>query len=246
MGIAALLALVARPLDLLVPPSCAGCGLPGAAACDACLAGLTPLAPPWCSACGHPTPMRVARCPECAGGPAWARQAVAYAGPAPAMVAAFKDGRRRSLAGVLAAVMAGSLPRPPDGAVLVPVPLAPRRLAERGFNQSALIARALARTWDVPTVEALVRRRDDPPQRGAAARERTRQVSGAFAARPGLRPPRAAVLVDDVHTTGATLAACARALRRAGCREVGAVAFARALAGRAAPLATAAPVPWAA
>src|SRR5262245_59344861 len=150
MGILDLLALVARPLDLLVPPSCAACGLPGAAVCEGCLAALTPLAPPWCSACGHPAPMRVARCPECAGGPAWARQAVAYAGPAPGLVAALKDGRRRSLAGALAAVMAASLSPPPGGAVLVPVPLAPRRMAERGFNQSALIARSLAREWELP------------------------------------------------------------------------------------------------
>ena len=225
--------LIARPLDLLVPPACAGCGLPGPPACAECLAALTRLAPPWCAACGHPTPLRVERCPECAGGPARARQAVAYAGPAPAMVAALKDGRRRSLAGVLAGVMTEALAAPPRGAVLVPVPLAPGRRAERGFNQSELIAGSLGRAWGLEVAPLLARPRDDPPQRGASARERARQVSGAFTAAPRARLPAVAVLVDDVHTTGATLAACARALRRAGVAEIGAVAFARTLSGRA-------------
>ncbi len=233
--------LLTRPLDLLVPPACACCGLPGAAACAACLAALTPLAPPWCAACGHPTPLRVRRCPECAGAPAWARQAVAYAGPAPAFVAALKDGRRRSLAGVLAGVMASTLDPPPAHAVLVPVPLSPRRRAERGFNQSALLARALGRAWGQPVADALVRVRDGPAQRGAGASARIRQVRGAFTVRAEARVPALAVLVDDVHTTGATLAACARTLRAAGAGEVGAVAFARALAGRAAQAVAPAP-----
>jgi ComF family protein len=233
--------LLTRPLDLLVPPACACCGLPGAAACAGCLAALTPLAPPWCVACGHPAPLRVSRCPECAGGPAWARQAVAYAGPAPALVAALKDGRRRTLAGVLAGVMTSTLAPPPRDAVLVPVPLSPRRRAERGFNQSALLARALARAWGHPVAEALARVRDGPPQRGAGAGARALQVRGAFAVTAEAPVPALAVLVDDVHTTGATLAACARTLRRAGAAEVGAVAFARALAGGAAPAVAPAP-----
>jgi len=156
---------------------------------------------------------------------------VAYEGPAPALVASLKDGRRRGLAESLADVMAAELPVPAERAPLVPVPLAPRRERDRGFNQSLLLARALGRRWGVTVVDALVRVRDGPPQRGASATDRARQVAGAFAAGPTGVVPRRAVLVDDVHTTGATLAACARALRRAGAREVGAVAFARALAG---------------
>lgn len=176
-------------------------------------------------------PVPVERCPECRGRIAGARQAVAYTGPAPALVAALKDGRRRGLAGVVADVVAAAVPRPPAGAVLVPVPLGPRRARERGFNQSALIAAALGARWDLPVADALARVREGADQRGARAAQRARQVAGAFAARPRVPAPATAWLVDDVRTTGATLAACAAALRRAGAREVGAVCFARVAEG---------------
>lgn len=151
-----------------------------------------------------------------------------YEGPAPALVGALKDRRRRALALVLAGIIAAQTEAPPAGAVLVPVPLSPRRQAERGFNQSLLIAREVGRLWDARVVDALERVREGPPQRGAGAAERTRQVAAAFRARSGVPVPRTVWLVDDVHTTGATLSACARALRRAGAGEVGAVCFARA------------------
>ena len=215
-------------LDVLLPPACAACGLPGAAACAGCRAALAPLPSPWCAGCGAPVPVPVARCPECRGRLEGARQAVVYAGPAPALVAALKDGRRRVVADVLAAVVAERIPAPPAGAVLVPVPLGPRRLRARGFNQSELVALALGRRWRLPVAEALSRTREGPDQRGASASARARQAAGAFAPDgPDPVPPRA-VLVDDVHTTGATLADCARALRRGGARTVGAVCFARA------------------
>lgn len=220
-----------RLLDLLLPPSCAGCGLPGPPACAGCVAALEPLPEPLCGGCGAPVSVPVARCPACRGRIEGARQAVAYAGPAPAMVAALKDGRRRVLAASLADLIAVAVPPPPPGSALVPVPLGPRRLAERGFNQSLLIARALAARWDRPVSEALARAREEPAQRGASATGRTRQAAGAFTARGG-PVPALAVLVDDVHTTGATLADCARALRAGGSRAVGAVCFARALPGR--------------
>jgi ComF family protein len=219
-----------RLLDLLLPPACAACGLPGPAACAGCLGALEALTPPLCAGCGAPVPVPVARCPSCRGRLEGARQAVAYAGPAPALVAALKDGRRRALAAVLAERIAAAVPAPPDGAVLVPVPLGRRRLGERGFNQSLLIARELARRWGRPVAEALARVREEPAQRGASSSARARQAAGAFAA-AGPAPAHP-VLVDDVHTTGATLADCARALRRGGSRTVGAACFARALRGR--------------
>ena len=218
-------------LDVLLPPTCAGCGLPGDAVCAACAARLVPISPPGCGRCGHPWPIPVARCPECPAPIDVARQAVGYGDPAPAIVAALKDGRRRSLAVEIAATMAARIPRPPPRVALVPVPLAPAREAERGFNQAALIARELGRLWELPVVEVLARVREAPAQRGSSVTERRAQVRGAFApVAPSVMPP-AVCIVDDVHTTGATLAACARALRSGGAARVGAVAFARVIVG---------------
>lgn len=111
------------------------------------------------------------------------------------------------------------------GAVLVPVPLAPARLADRGFNQAALIARELGTLWGLPVHDCLERADGPATQRGSGATTRRTQVRGAFRARAEV--PLHAVLVDDVVTTGATLTAAARALRAAGCARVGAVSLAR-------------------
>ncbi len=222
MGLAAI-------LDVVLPPACAACGLPGGPACAACRAALRDLPPPLCDGCGGPVPVPVAECPACRGPLGWGRQAVAWAGPAPALVLALKDGRRRTLAGVLAGVVAERVPAPApaEGWVLVPVPLARGRERARGFNQSALIAAALGRRWCLPVADCLRRVRDGPPQRGASASARIRQAAAAFAPGGPEPVPARAVLVDDVRTTGATLATCARALRRGGAEEVGAVCVAR-------------------
>jgi ComF family protein len=113
--------------------------------------------------------------------------------------------------------------------VLVPVPLHPRRRRERGFNQSGLLARALARPLGLRVAEdALARRQDTPPQTGLTAAQRRANVARAFVVRR--RPAvagRIVVLVDDVLTTGATARACARALVAAGATEVRLVTAAR-------------------
>jgi ComF family protein len=220
--------LLTWPLDVVAPETCAGCGLPGEAICAECRAALVPPGPPACARCGHPWAVPTPACAECPPRIDRLRFAGAYAGPVPAIVAAFKDGRRRGLADDLAAAIARVAPRD-RGATLVPVPLAPSRHAVRGFNQAELIARALGRRWGAPVVPVLERVRDDPPQRGASATDRAVQVRGAFAVRRGLLAPQDVCLVDDVCTTGATLAACARTLRRSGARRVVAIAAARVL-----------------
>jgi ComF family protein len=155
-----------------------------------------------------------------------------YEGSLRTVLHALKYTRRRRLAARLADAL---LAEPavqgllgPD-ALLVAVPLHPRRRRERGFNQSELIARALGRRTGLPVLtRALTRRRDTPPQAGLSAAERRRNVAAAFATRacPALCG-RTVILVDDVLTTGATARACAAALRRAGAAAVRVLTVAR-------------------
>ncbi len=114
--------------------------------------------------------------------------------------------------------------------VLVPVPLHPRRLRQRGFNQSALLAAALGRAAERPAcADALARRRETAPQSGLTAIERRRNVRDAFAVRRRARlAGRVVTLVDDVTTTGATALACAHALSSGGALEVRLLTVARA------------------
>jgi predicted amidophosphoribosyltransferase len=219
---------LARMLDVVAPPSCAGCGLPGAQICAACRAALVAPGPVFCGGCGHPLAVAANRCAACRGPVRDARHAVLYTGPVPRLVSALKDDRQRALAGPLGELMA-HLPPPPEGAPLVPVPLTPERLRERGFNQSALLAERLAVDWDLEMIDLLRRRAGEGHQRGAPRSRRERQVVGVFTTLPGAPPPEVVCLVDDVHTTGSTLAAAARALRAAGARLVVARCLARAV-----------------
>jgi ComF family protein len=108
--------------------------------------------------------------------------------------------------------------------VLVPVPLHRQRIRERGFNQSALLAGAMADLSGIEVRDCLLRVRDTPHQVGLTASERASNVKGAFAVREmpsGM--PRTVVLVDDVFTTGATIAACAEVLRHHGASTIAAL-----------------------
>ncbi len=151
--------------------------------------------------------------------------AFVYAGAVSRAIVRFKYERRPDLARPLGDLLWRSLaPRASalDGVVVIPVPLHPSRLAERGFNQSALVAARVARHLDAPLLPlALQRLRATKPQAALDRAARIANCAGAFRARrPETLRGRPALLVDDVRTTGATLAACAMALLEAGASRV--------------------------
>jgi ComF family protein len=140
-------------------------------------------------------------------------------------------GRRRAAARLAEALLEDPAARAllATSDVLVPVPLHPRRLRERGFNQSALLAEEIARrTGRTVCPDALVRRVDTVPQAGLSASARRRNVKNAFAVRRRASVAgKTVALVDDVVTTGATARACARSLAEAGAGEVRLLTVAR-------------------
>ncbi len=139
---------------------------------------------------------------------------------------AWKERGRRKLAGEAAALVAELLP-PPDVDVLAHVPGDPERAWERGSVAPHGLVLALSRIWETPTAELLRRTHTLPRQRGLGLYERRRNVRGSVIAVRAV--PRFVCLVDDVYTSGATVDACAAALRRAGARRVEVITFARAV-----------------
>lgn len=203
------------------------------------------LGDPCCARCGVPFDHDMgagAQCGSCLAAPPpfdSARAVLAYGDVARAVALRLKYGRRIGLARLIARHMVRHVPDSGDSLpgdrvqalppVIVPVPLHRWRLWGRGFNQSALIADHLGRMTGLPVDNyALVRRRRTPPMRGLAPQQRAATVRGAFAMTPGhdLRG-RAVVLIDDVHTSGATAAACARTLIRDGVAAVHLLCWAR-------------------
>ena len=209
---------------------------PDALVCARCRLRLQPLLG-GCERCRQPLPL-IGGCRFCAEWPAelaWTRSGVWLDPEAREVVHHLKYGGYHRLATLMAGVIAYHAPQP-RGGVLVPVPLTRRRFRERGYNQAALIARALSRVWDLPVGEELLtRRREGGSQTALTPEERALNVAGAFAASPAASAAPAAevvsgvIIVDDVLTTGATLVAAAMALAAAGWKHIGAVTFARAL-----------------
>ena len=218
----------------LLPPACLLCEAPvpprqgDALVCELCRSRWEPVAAPLCPRCGQPA-FDGLECRLCAGWPDGlerARSAVWLRGSARDAVHRLKYEGWWRVAESLAEAMRGL--EPLTGRVcLIPVPLGARRLRTRGYNQSERIAAALGARTGLPVqVERLRRRRETPTQTALTPEARLANVSGAFEAR-GVRG-LACVLVDDVFTTGATLAEAAAALRGAGAARVEAVTFARA------------------
>jgi ComF family protein len=204
--------LLDRTIGLAVPPFCWACG------------ATSRPRDPLCLACRSRLRWLERRPVELAGVDVWAP--VAYDGPARALVRGLKFRGAAGLAETMAAQIAACAPtdllRPPT--VLVPVPLHPRRARARGFNQAERIAAALGRRTGMRVQDGLRRSGGAGRQMGRGRGERLHVLAGTVEVRS--RPPADVLLVDDVATTGGTLAACAEALRAAGADGVAAVSYA--------------------
>jgi ComF family protein len=157
------------------------------------------------------------------------RAAVAYGDLPRAIALRLKYGRKVGLARTMARYMAPLKGPWDDGAVIIPVPLHRWRMWGRGFNQSVLVARELAKIWQLPAEHGVLRRvKRTQPLKGLSHRQRRKAVSGAFHVRDVNRMAgKTVVLIDDVLTSGSTAEACARALQRAGAARVELICWAR-------------------
>jgi ComF family protein len=220
--------LVERGLDLIFPPTCVGCRKIGRWICDRCWQQVYWLEDLRCGTCDRTWVKNP--CPHCerrGSALAAVAAAAAFDGPAREAVHALKYEGRHAIGSLLGRLMARAAP-PEEVTMVAPVPLHPRRRRERGYDQAAILARHVGRSIDVPVEPAAARRvRYTMQQATLDQTKRALNVAGAFAAEEWVEGERI-LLVDDVYTTGATLEACATALRNAGAVSVTGLVFAAA------------------
>lgn len=221
-------------LDLLFPPMCVGCRSAGWPFCGSCWPEVALLGPPGCTGCGRPLAASVARCSECPPRAIGSSRApFLYEGPVRDALMGLKFAGLRAVAQAMAPWMiraaAGWSWPGEDGFVVTWVPLASRRRRSRGYDQARILASAVCAAGKWPARSLLERRVETAPQARRGGAERRGALAGAFAA-VGPAPKRV-LLVDDVLTTGATAAECARVLVSAGASEVRLLTAARSLRG---------------
>jgi competence protein ComFC len=225
------LPLVEGALDLLFPRRCLGCGREGAYLCAACTGNLPRILPPFCSRCGLPvTGGSECSCQDDLGSLDGLRSPFRFEGTIRLAVHALKYQNLRALSGTLAGFLHSYLstnPLPADQ--LLPVPLHLKKLRQRGYNQSQLIAARLGDSLRLPVnTSTLVRVKRTSSQATSQSVEQRRQnVQDAFACADGKTRGQRVVIIDDVATSGATLAACAAALKEAGAISVWGLTLAR-------------------
>lgn len=235
-GLGAVDGIAARLVSGVLPPRCLLCGARGAQGRDLCAGCGGDLLPnrPCCPRCALPLAVAAPACGECLDAePPFAAAWVPfrYAHPLDLLEARFKFSADLAAGRVLASLMLERLAAdgPTRPQLIVPVPLHPTRLGQRGYNQALELARPLARATGIPLRHDLLRRvRATPAQTGLDAKARRKNLRDAFEVAPAQALPAHVVLFDDVMTTGATLREAARSLRRAGVQRVDAWALARA------------------
>lgn len=233
--------VAAYALDKLLPPQCLHCNSIvelRATLCADCWSRISFIAEPFCQCCGLPFDYDAGPdifCAHClAVSPAYdrARSVMRYGDESARIVMALKHGDRHDSVPMFSGWLHRIGQKFLETAdIIVPVPLHRRRLFTRRFNQAALLALELSRLSGIEAIpDLLSRTRHTPSQAGLGAADRQRNVRGAFAVRAGHDRSLAGahvLLVDDVLTTGATVNACAAALRRSGARAIDVVTLAR-------------------
>jgi ComF family protein len=199
--------------------------------CDACEADLPWLKQPACPQCALPTPDGQL-CGRCLSDPPYfdATQVVyCYSFPIDKLMQSFKYNHRLALGAYFGQQMA-RLPRPASAIdLIIPLPLHPARLRERGFNQSLELAKFLASAWGIPVDKYSCQRiRNTPAQAGLPWKERRKNIRNAFHCASDLQGKQI-LLVDDVMTTGTSLSECARVLKSRGAARVSVLVVARTL-----------------
>lgn len=242
-SLSSFISLCPLALNLFFPPRCAACGVGTEQAhtlCAPCFESLHIISQPACECCGFPfeyDPGAGAQCGACLEklppySKGWA--VLRYDDAAKSLVTRLKYADKTHLAPFLGHLMAAHGEPVLAGAeLLVPVPLHWRRMFSRRYNQSLLLAREVSRASAIPLLpDGMKRVRHTPPQASLSRKERLDNVRGAFAVKTKGKAAvkgKTVVLVDDVMTTGATIHACCKALKRAGAKEVRVLTLARRL-----------------
>lgn len=219
-------------VEFLFPATCVGCGKWGNFICSKCAKGLPRINPPFCRKCGKPESTGTF-CPACwnsQGNIDGIRSVFHFEGVVRQAVHDLKYHHLKALSAPMADYLAEYVRQNPiPGDVLMPVPIHQNRIKQRGYNQSALIAGHLGKKLGIPVVTTcLVRSKDSLPQaRTTNVEQRKKNVKGAFSCGNTSDNYKEIILVDDVCTSGATLEACAAALKKSGFHSVWGLTVAR-------------------
>jgi len=224
--------LIELAVDSFFPRRCVGCGKVGGFLCPECLGKLPRLLPPLCPNCGRPQASGIV-CPDCRRRQTeidGIRSPFRFDEVIRKAIHQLKYRNLKTISPCLAELLADYfMSNPLPGEALVCVPLHPRRLRERGYNQSSLLAGELGRRIDLPGIDdCLIRVRQAQPQvRAVDVEERRRNVADAFLCRDERVRGKQIILIDDVCTSGATLESCAAALKNKGAASVWGLTLAR-------------------